>query len=81
MARREIEAEDEMWAEAVAGHVPAQLGRRPRCQDYEFTCIECGRREIWSAERQEASPGGPAAARRFRCRACRGGSWSRRPEG
>lgn len=42
--------------------------------DYEFTCVDCGRHEVWTAEQQRwwyEDAQGPLASKAIRCRACR----------
>jgi hypothetical protein len=71
------EAQEEMRAEAIAGHILADLelptsGDPPQfVPDHEFICADCGRREVWTAEKQRRwskTPGGPNYSRAFGCR-------------
>ena len=74
------ETQEEMRAEAIAGRMPRELG--PEAEDdpplfspnHGFLCSECGRHEVWTAEKQRRwlrAPHGPRHSRAFRCRACR----------
>ena len=43
-------------------------------QDRKFTCVDCGRREVWAAEDQQwwyEVARGPIYSKAIRCRACR----------
>ena len=43
-------------------------------EDAEFTCVDCGRRQVWTAEQQQwwyEVAKGPVDSRAIRCRDCR----------
>lgn len=79
--RRESQAEQP--PDITSDSIPADLGRqapnnsyRPPTlyRDYEFSCVDCGGREIWTAEQQkwwyEIAKGSIYSGAK-RCRACR----------
>ena len=81
--RYQREAEADKQAESRRGRIPADLTQQAPnnsygpplfYEDYEFTCVDCGRQEVWTAEQQKwwyEVAKGPIYARAVRCRACR----------
>jgi hypothetical protein len=81
--RYQREAEAGKQAEAQCRRIPADLSQQAPnnsygpplfYEDYEFTCVDCGRHEVWTAEQQKwwyEVAKGSIYSRAMRCRACR----------
>jgi Probable zinc-ribbon domain len=77
------EVYDALMARMPEGAIPADLTRHadPTSSnpllwyvEYEFTCVDCGSDEVWTAEQQKwwyEEAKGPSQSRAIRCRACR----------
>jgi len=68
----------------VKGRIPADPSQQVRGNsydpppvyyvDYEFTCVDCGKEDVWTAEQQKwwyEVAKGTLQSRAIRCRACR----------
>src|SRR2546429_6590829 len=81
--RYQREAETGKPPEPVRGRIAADLSQQAPNNSYspplyyeglEFTCVDCGKREVWTAEQQKwwyEVAKGPIYSTAKRCRACR----------